>query len=253
MPKIWNKPNITPFIGRYYAHRGLHQSKKTSPENSMAAFKLALDNNYGIELDVQLTKDNVPVVFHDYNLLRLCGVDIKVRDITYKELQKYSLYKSKEKIPTLKSVLELVDGKVPLIIEYKVDGMDTSVCPIANDILKDYYGTYCIESFNPYVLLWYKRYRPNIMRGQLSSHFLKEKEDGNKYLYFLLQNLLLNFMTKPHFIAYSHTHHYMLSLRICRKLYKTTTFAWTLHSNEELEYSRKHFDFFIFDRFIPAK
>ncbi len=253
MPKIYNKPDLTPFMGRYYAHRGLHQSKKTSPENSIAAFKLAVDNNYGIELDVQLTKDHVPVVFHDYNLLRTCGVDKKVRDLTFKELQEYNLYKSTQKIPTLKSVLELVDGKVPLIIEYKVEARDTSVCPISNDLLKNYNGTYCIESFNPFVLLWYKKYYPNVMRGQLSSNFLKDKEDGNKVLYFMLQNLLLNFLTKPHFIAYSHTHHNMLSLRICRKLYKTTTFAWTLNSNEELEYSRKHFDFFIFDRFIPTK
>lgn len=253
MPKIYNKPDLTPFVGRYYAHRGLHQSKKKSPENSIAAFKLAVENNYGIELDVQLTKDNVPVVFHDYDLKRICGVDKKVRNITYKELQEYTLYNSTEKIPTLKSVLELVDGKVPLIIEYKVEFKDTSVCPLSNDLLKNYNGTYCIESFNPFVLLWYKKYKPNIMRGQLSSNFLKDNENGSKLLYFILQNLLLNFITKPHFIAYRHTHHNMLSLRICRSLYKTTTFAWTINSNEELEYSRKYFDFFIFDRFIPAE
>lgn len=253
MPKITNRPDLTPFQGRYYAHRGLHQSKRKSPENSMTAFKMAVEQNYGIELDVQLSKDNIPVIFHDYNLKRMCGVDKKVCDLTYEELQAYNLYNSKEKIPTLKSFLEMVDGKVPLIVEFKVEAHNTSVCDEAIKLLDNYKGVYCVESFNPLVLIWFKKNRPNIIRGQLSSNLLKDKESGNPYLYFVLQNLLLNFLTKPNFIAYNHIHRYMLSLKLCRILYKIPTFAWTIKTNEDLESNRGHFDFFIFDHFVPDK
>ncbi len=253
MPKMKHRPDLTPFRGRYYAHRGLHQSKRKSPENSMAAFKMAVDQNYGIELDVQLSKDNIPVIFHDYNLQRICGVDKKVCDLTYEELLEYNLYNSKEKIPTLKSFLEMVDGKVPLIVEFKVEASNTLVCDEAIKLLDNYKGVYCIESFNPLVLLWFKKNRPNIMRGQLASNLLKDKESGNQFLYFILQNLLLNFMTKPDFIAYNHVHRYMLSLKLCRLLYKIPTFAWTIKTSEDLESNRGYFDFFIFDHFVPNK
>lgn len=78
MPKISNTPDFTPFMARYYAHRGgLHNNKNSNPENSMTAFKLAIENQYGIELDVQLSKDGIPVIFHDFDLKRACGIDKK--------------------------------------------------------------------------------------------------------------------------------------------------------------------------------
>jgi glycerophosphoryl diester phosphodiesterase len=251
MPKLTRRPDITPWKGWYFAHRGLHQSHKKSPENSMAAFKLAVEKGFGIELDVQLSKDRVPVVFHDYTLIRICGVDKKVCDLTLKELQELRLYTSNEQIPTLESVLNLVDGKVPLIVEFKVESHDTSVCDVVAPMLDKYKGLYCIESFNPLALMWYKKNRPNVMRGQLSSNLIKDKESGDPSLYFILQNLLLNFVTKPHFIAYNHLHSKMPSFVLCRNLYRIPTFAWTIKSQEALESSKKSFDFFIFDHFIP--
>lgn len=251
MPKVTGRPNLIPFKGRFYAHRGLHQSKKKSPENSMAAFNLAVQGNYGIELDVQLSKDKVPVVFHDYNLQRICGVDKKVSDLTYEELRTYTLYQSTERIPSLQSVLEMVAGKVPLIVEFKSNSIDTSVCTEAVKLLDNYKGVYCVESFNPMVLLWYKKNRPSIIRGQLSSNLIKDEEKGSPLLLFVLQNLLLNFLTKPDFIAYNHKYNYMLSLKVCRQLYKAPTFAWTIRTNEDLKANKQYFDLFIFDKFIP--
>lgn len=119
MPKVLNKPNLSGFMGRYYAHRGLHQDKNISPENSLAAFQLAVDNNYGIELDVNLTMDHVPIVFHDGDLKRVCGLDKKVNEMTFEELKSLRLYNSNERIPHLQEVLDLVDNQVPLIIELK--------------------------------------------------------------------------------------------------------------------------------------
>ena len=119
-----NKPRMDkmkPFYNYYYAHRGLHD-KKSRPENSIPAFQNAVSHGYGIELDVQKTKDHVLVVFHDEDLQRLCHVNKKLYQCTYKELQKYSLRGTKERIPRLKDVLKAIDGKVPLIVEIKSDG-----------------------------------------------------------------------------------------------------------------------------------
>lgn len=91
MPRMTKRPDYTPLMGRHYAHRGLHDNKSDAPENSMAAFRKAIEAGYGIELDVQLTKDRIPVVFHDETLKRVCGVEGNVRDYTYEELQQFHL------------------------------------------------------------------------------------------------------------------------------------------------------------------
>ena len=82
MPRIFKRPDYSSLKGYYYAHRGLHDNNSDAPENSMAAFRKAVDAGYGIELDVQLTKDRIPVIFHDDTLKRVCGVDGYVKDYT---------------------------------------------------------------------------------------------------------------------------------------------------------------------------
>src|SRR5699024_367154 len=119
MPRIFNRRDFKPFLGRYYAHRGLHD--KNVPENSMKAFKLAFKRDYGIELDIHLTKDEIPVVFHDHDLKRMCNIDKKIKELTYEELQVFRLKNSNEKIPKLVHVLDSVNGKVPLIVELKAN------------------------------------------------------------------------------------------------------------------------------------
>lgn len=251
MPKMFSRADITPFRGIFYAHRGLHNNITRTPENSIDAFKLAIENQYGIELDVRLTKDNIPVVFHDVNLKRVCGLDKKVRDLTFDELNNLYLFDSNERIPLLTTVLELVNGEVPLIIELKTSRNDTSVCKIVAPILDNYNGIYCIESFNPLLVIWYKNNRPNVIRGQLSTNYFKNGIKNDKLLNLLLQNLLFNFAAKPDFIAYNYKYSNMLSYVLCHKLYKTPTFAYTIGSKEELQKSQDRFDFFIFEGFRP--
>lgn len=251
MPRMFHKPDITPFQNRYYAHRGLHNNASKEPENSLRAFELAVENGYGIELDIQLTKDEIPVVFHDYNLMRVCGVDKKVHECTYKELQEYRLYSSSEGIPQLKEVLSLVDGKVPLIVELKVPWKVNRICEKTYELLKGYRGTYCIESFHPFVLVWFKKHYPRILRGQLSTDFFKDKEKGNPFYFFVLKYLLLNVIAKPDFIAYHHIHYKNISFRIVARFYKAYTFAWTIKSQSELEKAKDNFEYFIFDSFTP--
>lgn len=252
MPRMLQKADVKPFAGVLYAHRGLHDNESPAPENSMTAFAKAAEAGFGIELDVQLTKDWVPVVFHDYKLERVCGVEGKVYDYTYEELQQFHLCKSQEKIPRFEEVLKLVDGKVPLIVELKIENIDASLCPVVDKLLQNYKGAYCIESFNPLGVLWYRRNRPEIMRGQLADAFHSSGELKG-LLYFMLENLLFNFLTRPDFVAYNHKNANKLSRRLCRGLYRNTAVAWTIKSEEELEQAREHFDMFIFDSFIPVR
>lgn len=250
MPRMRDKPDARPFRGRLYAHRGLHDNKSEAPENSLKAFQKAVDAGYGIEMDIQLTKDKVPVVFHDFTLKRICGAEGKVCDYTYEELQQFTLCDSQERIPKFSQVLALVDGRVPLIVEFKIPFMDLSLCPIADRLLRDYQGIYCMESFHPLCVYWFRRHHREIMRGQLATAFLKEGEYGGP-LYFVLQNLLLNFLTKPDFVAYEYKYPNMLSRKICRGLYGNLAAAWTIRSQEQLEAAEANFDFFIFDSFLP--
>lgn len=252
MPRMIRRPDREPFLKVYYAHRGLHDNASDAPENSMKAFQKAAEAGYGIEMDIQLSKDNIPVVFHDFTLKRVCGAEGKISDYTYEELQQFHLCGTEEKIPKFEDVLAMVDGRVPLIVEFKIEFKDYSLCPIADRLLQNYKGLYCMESFNPLGVLWYRRNRKEVMRGQLSDAFLREGEYRG-ILYWVLQNLLVNFMTKPDFIAYNHKYPGMLSRRVCHGFYRGTAAAWTIRSQEELEQAKKHFDIYIFDSFIPQE
>ncbi len=253
MPKLSKNPRMEDLDGWLYAHRGLHDNHSNAPENSLRAFELAVERGYGIELDVQLTKDLVPVVLHDYNLKRVCNEDFKVSEHTYEELKRFHLFMSQEKVPTLEEVLSLVNGKVPLIIELKIPWKADKLGKAVSDLLKNYKGLYCIESFNPLGLIWYKKNYPEVVRGQLATDFIREKTKGSKFQYFVLKHLLLNFMAKPDFIAYHHIYKKDLSFTICRKLYKAKTVAWTIQSQEDLNNCGKYFEWFIFDSFIPEE
>ena len=243
------RPDKAPFMGVYYAHRGLHDNESDAPENSMAAFRKAVDAGFGMELDIQLSKDKVPVVFHDFTLKRVCGAEGKIKDYTLQELKEFRLYGTKEQIPTLAQVLELVDGRVPLIVEFKGEDTDISLCPIADKLLREYKGIYCVESFNPLMVIWYKKHHKEIFRGQLSEKFFSH---GKKNAFhFLLQNMMLNFLSKPDFIAYKCTDYDALARRLCCGLFKATAVTWTIRSAEELKEMQKHFEIFIFEGFLP--
>ena len=135
-------------------------------------------------------------------------------------------------------------------MELKVEFTDLSVCEKADALLRRYKGLYCMESFNPLAVFWYRRHHKEVVRGQLAEAFLRTGEFKGP-LYFILQNLLLNFLTKPDFVAYNHKHADVLSRKICRGLYGNMAAAWTIKSQQELDEAKKHFDVFIFDSFIP--
>lgn len=251
VPRMLGRPDYAPLMGWHYAHRGLHDNEGDAPENSMAAFQKAVEAGYGIELDVQLSKDRIPVVFHDETLERVCGVKGNVRDYTYEELQQFTLCKSQERIPKLADFLKLVDGRVPLIIEIKIHENAATVCSIADALIREYKGVYCIESFHPLAVRWYRKHRPQVIRGQLSSDF-NEPGKRESIAMGMVHYLLFNFLCKPDFIAYDHHHKKNISRTLCQRLYGALSVAWTIRSQQELEESRDAYSLFIFEGFIPA-
>lgn len=237
------RPDATPFLGKEYAHRGLHT--KTIPENSLRAFEGAVERGLGIELDIQLSADNEVVVFHDFTLNRVAGLDKKVKELTAEELAKLSLCGQGDGVPTLKQVLELVDGKVPLIIELKIPGFDLSVCPKAFELLDCYTGPYCVESFHPMALNWLRKNRPNVLRGQLSSDFFGHKEEGSKLQFFVVKNLLLNVLAKPDFIAFDIRYPKAWAFTLCCDFWHALPIGWTIRTKDALEQAKKRFDAWI--------
>lgn len=251
-PNTGRQKQMEPFREKYIAHRGLFNNADI-PENSMSAFRKAVEAGYGIELDVQLTADNQLVVFHDETLNRMCGDERTLYKLSYEELNQLSLLETNERIPLLKDVLALIDGLVPLVVEIKSEGRYLLTSELTNQMLLGYKGIFCVESFHPFVLKWYKKNNPAIIRGQLSTNYFRDGIDRPWGVQLALTNMLFNFMTKPDFIAYNHKFKKQLSYRLCRKFYNPVNVAWTVRSQNELEDARDTFEAFIFDSFIPEK
>lgn len=235
----------------HYAHRGLHGDGV--PENSLQAFRFAAENGYGAELDVHLSRDGRLVVMHDESLKRTVGVEKNISDCTSAELSKLRLEGTAEKIPYLEEVLPIFEGKTPLIIELKPfnenhAALSEKVCAM----LKSYPKLqFCIESFDPRVLRWLKKHRPDIVRGQLSCNFLRDRNGLPLPLAMLLTELSVNFLTVPHFVAYKFSDRERLSLRLCRGLWGVQEFSWTIRSEQEQKTAKRDGAILIFEHCRP--
>ena len=236
-----------------YAHRGFHD-KPRIPENSMAAFRRAADSIYGAELDVHLMADGNLAVIHDSSLLRTAGADVEIEDLTAADLENYRLEGTEEKIPLFSQVLGLFEGRTPLIVELKsARGNHEALTAAAVEMLDKYRVAYCIESFDPRCLMWLKKHRPEIVRGQLSQQFLRSGYQGkeSRLTLFLLANLLLNFLTRPDFIAYNYEHRSCLAVKLCRRLYRVQEVSWTIRSPEAMQGAENAGNLVIFEKFDP--
>jgi len=187
-------------VARPIAHRGLHSGDSLVPENSRAAFRAAADGGHPIELDVHLSADGVVVVFHDDTLERMTGDPRPIAKVTSAELAKLRLLDSDEHVPTLAEVLALVEGRVPLLVEIKQRGEVGALEQAVLAELATYPGEYAIQSFNPFTLAYVREADPRIARGQLSGTF--SKEDLPAWQVFALRNLLLNWTSRPAFVAF---------------------------------------------------
>ena len=250
-PRIVNKPDWGSMKNFHYAHRGLHDD--VLPENSMGAFKAAVEKGYGMEFDLQLTKDKKVVVHHDRSLKRVCGVEKSIGELSYDELKEIKLGNSEEVTPLFSDVLKMVDGRVPMVIEIKNYDKISELCSLVWDELKDYEGEYCIESFHPIIVRWFKKYHPEVVRGQLMTRFTGKEENGypNAVLAWLATNLFTNCLTRPDFEAYDHRYRDNLSLKTAKKLYKLQEVNWTVRSIDNFRDLSDEGNLCIFEDFEP--
>ena len=236
-----------------YAHRGFHD-KPIIPENSMAAFRRAVEHRFGAELDVHLMKDGNLAVIHDSSLLRTAGVDVAVEDLTAEDLKQYRLEGTDERIPLLEEVLALFEDQTPLIVELKAERGNYNELTAATVALLDKYRVrYCIESFDFRCLRWLRKNRPEIVRGQLSQQFLRhgDAKHLSRPVRFILSNLLLNFLAVPDFVAYRFSDRKCLSVRWCRRFYKVQEINWTITDARQMAEAEEDGNLVIFERFDP--
>ncbi|MBR2696308.1 MAG: glycerophosphodiester phosphodiesterase [Parasporobacterium sp.] len=230
-----------------FAHRGLHDLSKGIPENSLAAFRAAAEAGYGAELDVQLSKDDKVVVFHDDDLKRVCGINGTIADYTYEELSKMSLCGTKETIPLFSDVLDIFKEKGgPLLVELKTGKRNVELCEKTYALLKTYPGVYCIESFNPFIVNWFRKNAPEIFRGQLAEGPGGYRGVVPRFVAHMLSYCRLSFLNKPDFIAYELGKRPKRILRMKEK--GRMLFAWTSRSPET---DQNENDAIIFEHYLP--
>lgn len=245
-----NHPGLLALQGKVYAHRGLHDDKV--PENSMEAFRRAKEAGYGVELDVHLLKDGNLAVFHDGTLVRMTGAEGFVKDLTTEQLKEYRLNGTDQTIPTFQQVLDLFDGQVPLIVELKAEGRYPELCEKTCRMLDTYKGIYCLESFDPRCIRWLRKNRPDLVRGQLCQNYFKPNKANLPWiLKVLLSNQMLNFLTKPDFIAYQFRDRKHFSNILCRKFWGIQGVTWTVQSKADFDTAIKENWIVIFEGFQP--
>ena len=231
------------FKNRLIAHRGLHKNK-IIPENSMLAFKAAIEKNYAIEFDINITKDNQIVVFHDDDLNRLCNKKENIEDVSYDFLKDLNLYESNEKIPLLKELLDQVAGKIPLIIEIKKHKNIGLLENILLEMLKEYKGEYFICSFEKDILLWLEKNKPKEIRGlifgSLPIKFKKYEKIAFLYKYF---------KSKADFISLEDKLIDSSIYDFCKKK-KLDILVWTIKDKKSFQNIDKKVSAVIFENFI---
>lgn len=225
------------------AHRGLHDKDK--PENSMGAFKKALEKDIAIEFDVHLLKDNKIVVFHDDNLKRMTGIDKKINELSYDEIKDIKLANSDEKIPLFEDVLKLVNGKVLLDIELKYDHEKYKLEDALIEILKDYTGKIVLKSFD-YKTVKYLKKKTSYKVGLLIKNL--EGKNINKFdRYLLKSNLFLKYI-KPDFIACDYRILDYKNIKSFRT--RNPIFTWTIKDENILEQVKDKADYYLVENII---
>ena len=223
------------------SHRGIYNNTNI-PENSLLSFKKAIELDYPIELDVNITKDNKLIVFHDHNLLRMTGLNKDINEITYSEIKNLYLLNTKEKIPTLEEVLKLVKGKVLLNIEIKKTRKYKILTNKLVKVLNSYNGKYIIESFDYRSLLYLKKNYPNIIRGLLITN------NRHKIYNYIIGKIIK--ICNINFISIS-------KKAVNKKRYRKyisiyPTLIWTIKNKEELDMYTNKYNGYICDN-LPYK
>jgi len=222
----------SPFEKKNFAHRGLYDPAAGIPENSMAAFRAAAEWGYGVELDVRVTRDGVAVISHDGNLRRMTGADLVVEECDWADIAPLRLQGTDEAIPRFDQVMDLLcRANVPVIVEVKQPpkGRGEALCRAVLAVLDEHDGAFCVESFNPHIVRWFRRHAPDLLRGQLTAQ--RRELDVGSVLAFMASRVMFNFLGRPHFIAHR-VGKKALSVRIAEAL-GAMRVCWTAHDRRE--------------------
>lgn len=243
-------PKLRLLRGWNYTHRGLHSSD--APENSLEAFQRAVSAGYGSELDVHLLADGKLAVIHDSLLKRVCNKEGRIEELGEDDLAQCFINGTEHTVPLFSQVLEVYDGKAPLIVEIKPYKNVNVLCQKVAEILDNYQGVFCVESFDPRCVYWFRKNRPEYIRGQLTENYFHNKNSKlPAVLKVLLYAVVFNFMTYPDFVAYRFPERKHLSHYICRKLWRAESVSWTLETKEQYDIALSEDLIPIFEGFIP--
>jgi glycerophosphoryl diester phosphodiesterase len=234
--------------GRAFAHRGLHDPAKGLPENSLAALEAAVDSGYGIELDVRALASGEPVVFHDATLARMTGRTGRIDALARGDLADLRLSGTRERIPLLAQALDLVAGRVPLLVEVKNEGQPGALERAVRDLLADYAGPFAVISFNPFTLGWFRRKAPAAIRGQTSALF--RGRGRGRWRKFAHRDFLLNVVSRPDFLLYEIDGLPRVSVGLLRGL-GWPVVTYTVTTQAELAKARAFADNFVFEGLRP--
>ncbi len=248
LPRFSRRKEMFVYRQTMFAHRGYHCIERGIPENSMAAFRAAIEKGYGIEIDLHLTRDGQLAVFHDDTLERICGQPDTIEEMTFEELKACRLNGTSELIPSFHDVLSLVDGKVPLLIELKIPDSSEQICRETLAQLDHYQGPFLIQSFNTIGIRWFRLHAPHILRGQLSSDLTREDHKEAWILRFMVKHLFSNFLGRPDFISYGLNDLPIVNVWILKHILHVPVAVWTLNTPDMLERGRQHYDMQIFER-----
>ncbi len=202
------------------AHRGLHN--ETMTENSMASFRHAIEKGYNIETDVHILKSGEVVVFHDFTLKRVCGINVKITDLTLEDInsEKY-LLPNGEHIPLFSELIELAEGKTGILLELKLNGLNYDLERAVLNLIKGKESFIAVQAFNPFTIIWFKKHAPEFMRGSLSANAI-----------LFLTKLTFKAMA-PDFLAYN-----VSELATANKCYnkkgELNILCWTVRTKENL-------------------
>lgn len=214
---------------RPVAHRGLHDV--TRPENSLGAFEAAATRGYAIELDVQLTADDRVVVFHDANTLRMTGRDLAIASTTFADVAAAGLAGSDYVAPELAEVLQIINGRVPILVELKVGPKRALLCREVAAMLARYAGDSAVQSFDPRIVGWFRKRAPDIPRGQLCTRAWGG--DVPFLVGVLLAVMLSNFWTRPDFLGYDVRALPSRPLRFWQVVLHAPVLLWTVRSTQD--------------------
>lgn len=242
LPDRWLAPAPRPrkvgWLGAAsYAHRGLHRTGV--PENSLAAFRGAINRGMGIECDVQRSADGQAVVFHDFELDRLTDATGPVGDRRADELTAITLKGSAERIPTLRQMLDEVAGRVPILIEIKSRRGSFrhagALCQAVCRALEGYAGPHAVMSFDPRVVRWFADRSPLTVRGLVMT------EENDKALPGIIRRHLWLWKARPDFLAYDIRD---LPSRFAgaQRRRGLPLLTWTVRTAEHCERTRVHAD-----------